>query len=599
MRPDGKLVAVDVCVVDFYTDEPAGLGVPPYLGTTVRYVYGAVLAAGSRCRYINVDDLRLLWGRGAQAINLTKSRSEVGRILERSDLIVTVGGMHTPGRYLRAMPGSPREIRRLVEDVGDSSTTVVAGPVAIGTAAGGRSFRTTRRSLGEPDFLVTGDAEEFVYRLLSDGAPPDASALRTYEELSVYARRGTRLVEELPVRPELVAEVETSRGCSRWVVGGCSFCTECARYHLPSFRPPRDIVEEVRLLARQGVRNVRLGRQACFFSYNAKGVGEREFPEPQPEEIENLLRGCSSAGLNSLHIDNVNPGVVARYPGECRRIVRSIIRYCTPGNIAALGVESGDPEVVERNNLKALPEESMKAIRLISSLGSKVGWNGQPCFLPGINLLLGLPGETPETYHLNIEFLRRVLQEGLLVRRINIRRVVQIPGTPLYGRRLSTKTVGRYSRSFVQRVRSEIDRPMLRLCYPPGRILRGLVAEAACGDTTFCRFPGSYPVIVGVKGRIDVGSVVDSMVVDYGYRSLTGIPYPLDLNTCDSSVLKALPGLGDRRVARIIRCRPIRSMGDLVGSLSPDLPPQECLDMISDACGLDGDGATPWSRRHA
>ena len=65
---------MDLCIVDFYTDEPAGLGVPPYLGTVPRYVYGAAVAAGARCWYINIDDLRSYWGRRATTANITKNR---------------------------------------------------------------------------------------------------------------------------------------------------------------------------------------------------------------------------------------------------------------------------------------------------------------------------------------------------------------------------------------------------------------------------------------------------------------------------------------------------------------------------------------------
>ena len=32
-----------VTILDCYTDEPAGLGVPPYLGTYPRYVFGKIV----------------------------------------------------------------------------------------------------------------------------------------------------------------------------------------------------------------------------------------------------------------------------------------------------------------------------------------------------------------------------------------------------------------------------------------------------------------------------------------------------------------------------------------------------------------------------
>ena len=43
-------------ILDCYTDEPAGLGVPPYLGTYPRYIAGYLDEA---IKYLTIDDLRL------------------------------------------------------------------------------------------------------------------------------------------------------------------------------------------------------------------------------------------------------------------------------------------------------------------------------------------------------------------------------------------------------------------------------------------------------------------------------------------------------------------------------------------------------------
>ena len=91
----------------------------------------------------------------------------------------------------------------------------------------------------------------------------------------------------------------------------------------------------------------------------AKGAGEVEFPRPNPEALEQLFHGIRIAApdLKTLHIDNANPGVIARYPNESRQIAKSIIHYHTSGDVAALGVESVDPIVMKKNNLKASADE--------------------------------------------------------------------------------------------------------------------------------------------------------------------------------------------------------------------------------------------------
>ena len=49
-------------IIDCYTDEPSGLGVPPYLGTFPRYIYGALKQQGHKPYYLTIDDVRL-WKR--------------------------------------------------------------------------------------------------------------------------------------------------------------------------------------------------------------------------------------------------------------------------------------------------------------------------------------------------------------------------------------------------------------------------------------------------------------------------------------------------------------------------------------------------------
>ena len=45
-----------ITLLDCYTDEPSGLGVPPYLGTYPRYIAGYL---NEDVYYLTIDDLRL------------------------------------------------------------------------------------------------------------------------------------------------------------------------------------------------------------------------------------------------------------------------------------------------------------------------------------------------------------------------------------------------------------------------------------------------------------------------------------------------------------------------------------------------------------
>ena len=58
-------MAMKYAILDCYTDEPAGLGVPPYLGTYPRYISGYL---NEDVNYLTIDDLRL-WKKHNGIIN--------------------------------------------------------------------------------------------------------------------------------------------------------------------------------------------------------------------------------------------------------------------------------------------------------------------------------------------------------------------------------------------------------------------------------------------------------------------------------------------------------------------------------------------------
>ena len=56
-------------ILDCYTDEPSGLGVPPYLGVHVRYVTGSLSLLDRQYWYVTIDDLRYNQGTEREIIN--------------------------------------------------------------------------------------------------------------------------------------------------------------------------------------------------------------------------------------------------------------------------------------------------------------------------------------------------------------------------------------------------------------------------------------------------------------------------------------------------------------------------------------------------
>ncbi|BAD85086.1 hypothetical protein, conserved, radical SAM superfamily [Thermococcus kodakarensis KOD1] len=557
-----------VAIIDGYTDEPAGLGVPPYLGIYPRYAYGAIKKARKDASifYLTIDDLRATFlGEGGIATrNKTPNFPKTKGILEKADIIVYIGGLHTPGKYLSAVPGSVEEVARFLTQF--KGEKILGGPAFMGSASmGGIKITSRELQLAHQvfDHVVYGDLEAFLFDYLSNPKDADPLRFRTYAELRDYAIIGAEVVKQFPDYPDFViVEIETQRGCPKAMgIGGCSFCTEPVRYRRVEDRSVEDVVAEVKALYTLGVRHFRVGRQSCIFSYMAKPDGR--VPIPNPEAVEKLFRGIRSVAPNvkTLHVDNANPAVIANYPDESRRIAKALIEYGTPGDVVAFGLESADPKVAKLNNLNATAEETYEAVKLLNEIGGRRGYNGMPWLLPGINIIFGLPGETKKSYEITFQFLKRLLDDGLMVRRINIRQVVVFPGTPLWHMRDKVKVEKhkKLIQHYRYKIRHEIDLPMLRRVVPVGTVLRDVRAEVFDNGLTYGRQIGSYPLIVGMPKQVPLNKFYDVLIVDHGFRSITGIPVPINVNEESPRVLEYIPGIGKKTAVKILAKRPFKT----------------------------------------
>lgn len=472
-------------ILDCYTDEPAGLGVPPYLGVHPRYLAGYLKG---KVNYITIDDVRNYFEpkkekqkTDIQRYNLT--RKSIKEVLEKTKTLYCVVGIQTPGKYLSALPGTIRELRKFLDRI--KARKILYGPV-VSTGTQLQGGRVAER--------IPGD--------IFDGRMGEV--FDDYSELAPLAVKGTSIAKQIPW-PKMI-EIETGRGC---IMGKCSFCTEPLKSKV-EWREQKDIHEEIKTLYDLGERNFRLGKQSCFFSY--KGINTRE--------IEKLLKPIgreSGLKLNCLHIDNVIPSLV----DEER--TKLLVKHCTEGNVAAFGVESFDMDVVRQNTLNTAPEVAMKAIRIINKFGAKRGPNGMHYLLPGLNLVLGLKGESKKTGEINYEYLKKILDENLLLRRINIRQVTPMPGTAMeeVGTKFIKKNKGKYWK-WRNKIRKEIDFEMLQKLVPVGTVLKDVWMEVHDGKHTFGRQMGSYPLIVGVKDRIDIKKSYDLEVTGHMLRSVVG-----------------------------------------------------------------------------
>jgi len=524
---------VKVVILDGYVDEPSNFGVPPYISPYPRYLAGATRDAGHAWEYVTIDQVRK------------------GRPL-RGDVLAVVSGPIVPGKYLRSLPISEREIVR--HAIAFDGSKVLGGPLA--------RFRYFDEELIEPfDFVATRDLDTCVFDYLTGGEWNNRD--RTMEEWDRWALLGADAILSHPDFPEpLILELDTSKGCVRYVNGGCSFCIE-PLYGKTKFREVENVIAEVRRLAELGAVNFRLGGMADFFSYHAEGVGTTATPTPNVAVLRRLLEGIRQAApnLRILHTDNADPAMMVAHPEEAMEAMRSLVRHASPGNILSFGLETADPVVAEANNLNIDAEGCLEAIRMVNAVGRERGENGMPRLLPGLNFIAGLEGETRNTFELNLAFLKRVMKDDLWVRRINIRQVLPV--------RRAYEPTGLYRefRRFKEAVRAQIDREMLRRVVPEGTVLRDVYLEIQEGHITYGRQIGTYPILVGLPYDAPVGRFLDVKVTGHGRRSITAVEHPLDVNRAALRALASLPGVGAKRAARIVRARPFASFTAFAGCL--------------------------------
>src|SRR3990172_8263885 len=536
-----------VTILDGYVDEPSNFGVPPFLSPYPRYLAGAITEAGHTWEYLTIEQVR-------------------NGLPLKGNLLAVISGPIVPGKYLRSLPMSEKEM--LHHGKAFEGEVVLGGPLA--------RFRAYDERLLEVfDGIAIRDFDSAVYDWLGRGDFSHRD--RTMAEGDRGAALGAEVAKHHPDFPQpLIAELDTSKGCVRYLNGGCSFCIE-PEYGRPKFRSVEGVLSEVRQLARVGVVNYRLGGQADFFSYLATGVGKSLTPKPNLEAIEALLSGIRRAvpDLKVLHTDNGDPAMIVAHPEEATAAMKILVKYATPGTLLSFGLESADPKVHDANNLNVSAEECLEAIRLVNQVGRGRGENGMARPLPGLDFVVGLAGETKATFEHNRRFLSRLLEEDLWVRRINLRQVnpvrVEFPDTGLYGE----------FRRFKDWVRTSVDHLMLQKVIPAGTVLRSVYTELRDGHVTFGRQVATYGLLVGIPYDLPLGKFFDVKVTDHGQRSITAVEHPLDVNRASLHALTAIPGIGAKRAARLVRARPFRSEAEVVGALDDPAAASRALEFVT------------------
>jgi len=213
------------------------------------------------------------------------------------------------------------------------------------------------------------------------------------DELEVYGRRGlaanlsgrvdpyVRLPFFLPAS-KVVAFVSIMQGCDNF----CSFCIVPYVRGREVSRPSREVVEEIRSLAGQGVKEVTLLGQNVN-SYGQTSAGEMDFVGLLGAVQE--IPGVERLRFTTSHPKDLSPSLIrtfGKFPKLCEHI--------------HLPLQSGSARILQRMNRKYSPEEYLEKIHDLR----------RSC--PGISItsdmIVGFPGEKEEDFRASMEMIAKI-----------------------------------------------------------------------------------------------------------------------------------------------------------------------------------------------
>lgn len=489
-------------ILDCYTDEPSGLGAPPYLSVHSRYLSGTLAMLDREHYYLTIDDLRISNGESVllkgttalnkRVINITKNCQNAGQLLCNANNIYIIYGCFVNYSYVSCEPPS---IKELVSILGNYREKTILF-YCLGTQD--IPYNLLRNLESKFKEVYYGNT----YNYFVDHVHPFKA---NYDYLAKIAPLSAHILEQIK-RPVII-ELESMNGCNH--KPGCTFCIECQRNNPLDFRLENDIIQEAIALYSKGARYFRIGKQPNFYAYGLK------------RDIYRLLSGIriNCPNIKMLHIDNVNPADVVKDVNF--EFTSTIIKYCTSGNIAPFGIESFDKKVREECNLNGSIEDILEATQILNSLGAYRTAGKLPNFLPGYNFIYGLDGQNEDTLRYNLEYLSVVLKNDWLVRRTFVRRLTSPFGIALDNAVGSNKDY----QNWCDKIEQSFSMPMLKRMYPIGTILNDMRVEMVTELGSVLRAFGTCAERILITGQyLKLDAIADVKITGYiNHRSLQGV----------------------------------------------------------------------------
>lgn len=292
------------------------------------------------------------------------------------------------------------KILEKVKKFAPNSITLYGGPHAT------FKFADILRENKYVDFILGGEADRTILQFMEAICDSDYSkvpnlAFRENGKIQFSEFYDPINLEDLPLPARHLLNLEkyevgtviVNRGCAF----NCAFCVRQKIFKKVRYRKIADIIQEMQELSRYGYRFVNL--------YDNLNISE-----------EYAIKLCHEIERSKV---NLNWGCELRADGVSRELAVSLKKAGC--RVIAVGVESGDPEVLQRCNKK----QDLNLVKEGISNAKDVGISVQAYFV------VGLPGETEDSFMLTRNFLDDLhLEPGN--DRVNFFAATPYPGTDLY-----------------------------------------------------------------------------------------------------------------------------------------------------------------------
>ncbi|MDD5687514.1 MAG: radical SAM protein [Elusimicrobia bacterium] len=329
---------------------------------------------------VSPDEKKFLWNAGDRVplglLYISKALSENGvenqvfdlNHYETSKFLEKVED-ETPAWVGFSIISSPsfNQIKKIAEKVKKISPK-------IKIVAGGSHLSALPHSLdGIADAIVVGAGENGIVKVIKEGK---TGIINEPFEINDYPvpNRGKLDYKDYKMYADglLTATIITSRGCPF----NCFFCASHERK--VQFRNSENVRKEVKILKKQGYESIYILDENFV-------IKEKHF-----EKIIKIMKQEDMKYRMEMRADRVSEEIA-------EKLKQTGCRY------VALGIESGDNEILKKINKGTTVEINRRAIEILGKRG---------IYVKGF-FIIGLPGETEQSAGKTIEFAENMREKGL------------------------------------------------------------------------------------------------------------------------------------------------------------------------------------------